>query len=153
MVKPQYRDRHIQIYLHNEGDKPRWQAIADKAGVSLSKLIVEAVEDFIIHRNLPQEIESAKLREENAQLRLEVNKQSQKITKLEEDRRTLTHMEFVKILQSNALPDLGVVKLFTKNVNTKEFLEALKGSTIDQLKILEQAGLVVETKYGWRVNK
>lgn len=130
MVKPQYRDRHIQIYLHNESDKPRWQAIAEKAGVSLSELIVEAVEDFIIRRSLPQEIASGKLLEENTQLRVEVKKQSQKIAKLEEDIRTLDHMDFLKILQGNAIFELDVVKLFTKNVNTKEFQRALKGTTI-----------------------
>jgi hypothetical protein len=150
MVKPQFRNRHIQIYLHNEDDKPRWQAIADKAGVSLSRLIIEAMEDFIIRKNLPHEIGSEKLREENTQLRVEVKKQSQKITKLEEDIRTLR----LRLASKISNPKIAtIIRLLLLKVTHKDFLEAMKETTIEELKFLERAGLVEETKYGWRVKK
>jgi len=172
MVRSEFKNRYLAFYLPRDSDKPRWQKIAEEAGISLSNFICEAVEAFIDTSRQPIQVESKELVDENAKLREELKNKTLRIAELENgiSRRetainTLetkinimeTEISGMRLLSANYFNVNDVsIKILAKNINEKDIQEALKGdeTAYGQLMALQEAGIVVETKNGWRmVNK
>ena len=68
-----------------------------------------------------------------------------------------TEINRMRLLSANWINVNDVsIKILAKNINEKDIQEALKGdeTAYGQLMALQEAGIVVETKNGWRmVNK
>ena len=160
MVRPEFKDRYVAFYLPRASDLPRWKTIAKEAGISLSSFICEAVEAFIGGASRQAiEVESKELLDENARFREELNNKKLTISKLENtivgleaeiDRMLFTIQE----LNSNRINLSTVfIKILTKKINEKDIQEALRNdeTAYEQLMSLEKAGIIVETKDGWKM--
>lgn len=166
MVMPD-KSRYVYLYLPTAEDKQRWQSLADKAGVPLSKFVIEVVEnafteesDFKPRGELVKEI--GKLRVENKELRDDLKQKEIVLEKYENDLKRYRSEAFIQDKFVGArkhnkeiiaiLKRSGVIdsyRLLEKlGIDPKE--TDLVKAVSNQLEDLEGYGLVSSTQRGWR---
>ena len=155
------------VYLPHESDLPRWGEQAKAAGVSLSNFVFEAVENFIDTRNKEQQPRAEAL-QKMAKFRehLQATKDELHTTKL-----ALKNSENENARLRMALNPGGWVTDVSKRVIDNEFFQIVHKAielhnrseninqkreskdsmnAYQQLTALQDAGLIVETKDGWK---
>lgn len=166
MVATEFKNRHCDVYLPSEKDLQRWEELAKKAGISLSKFIYETVE---LHMDIEQSRprsemakELSQLREEIRKLREELKLKSLVLEKYETELFKLRHKNFIQ-------PDFLGKRQYSEELvellkrggtwNGQDILVALnidpKNSDIirivsKQLAALQDFGLIKEESLGWK---
>jgi predicted DNA-binding protein len=139
LVKPD-KSRYVYLYLPSAEEKARWDDLAKKAGVPLSKFVIEIVENALADdeefrpcRELTKEISA--LRKEAKNLRDELKLKNIALDKYETE---------LKRYRSAAFLDDNYEGTRTHN---KEPVELLKrGGTIDNYRVLEALGIDPKTQ-------
>ena len=134
LVRPD-NSRYVYLYLPSAKEKAHWGDLADKAGVPLSKFVIEIVqnaladdEEFKPRNELAKEIST--LRKEVKALRDELKLKNVVLDKYETE---------LKRYRSAAFIDDNFEGTRTQN---KELVELLRRSgTVDSYKILEALGI------------
>ena len=162
------KERTVYVYLPSKEMVEKWKNIASEAKVSLSKFVIEHVEnrvrheddDFVPRLELLKKI--AKLEEENDQLRQEKQRLGIVVDKLQEDLQVYRMQPFIderfegvrqyeqRLIE--VLKRKGFVKMdelwHEIDVNPRDSV-AVKAVTL-QLNNLEKYGLIKRTFEGWR---
>jgi len=170
------KERAIWVYLHSIEQKERWQKLADQSGVSLSKWVMETVEEAIRpveergwkpRKDMEEEIEG--LKKEVADLRSELRQQKTIREKLERELRRYRaepflapefegvrryDKELIQLLRSTrsldgkpkALTDIEILSRLGIDASEEEAVKAISA----QLTNLEAYGIVKSTPKGWR---
>jgi hypothetical protein len=167
MVKPELAERYCNIYFPSKEDKNRWEKIADKKGVPLSRFVYETVEDSLAKEtDAPRyEIvkELAQLREENRKQRDELKLKTLVLEKYETELFKLRHEAFSQPKEFDGIrrysEELMAILRLGRIVNGNEILKELSIDPKDsesvklvsnQLENLQGFGLVKETSAGWK---
>lgn len=166
MVKPD-KSRYVYLYLPSAEDKARWEGLARKAGVPLSKFVIEVFESAIAEGSeyKPRKelmLELGRLRAENKELRDDLKQKKIVIERYEKE---------LKRYRSEAFLDSGFegVRRYNREIirilrhgGTVDSYRLLEDLNIDpddtdlvnavsrQLEDLEAYGLVARTAHGWR---
>jgi hypothetical protein len=170
------KERAVWVYLPSIEQKERWQKFADQSGVSLSKWVIETVEEAVRpteerewkpRKDLEEEIEG--LKKEVASLRGEFRQQKIIREKLERELRRyraepflaprfegIRHYdkELIELLRSNrsldekpkALTDSEILQYLGIDPNEEDAVKAVSA----QLANLEAYGIVKSTPKGWK---
>ena len=166
-------DRAIYVYLPTVGMADQWKSMADKSKISISKFVIEHVEN-----SLKQEEENKKHYISRAELLKQLKEKDDEITKLNQDNRLLKMLadnldkELKKYRARPFAEDKGhfrgvreydrdLIDLLRKNqtIDSDHLLKDLGISPKDtelvkavnrQLHYLEAYGLVEPTTMGWR---
>jgi predicted RNase H-like nuclease (RuvC/YqgF family) len=170
------KERAVWVYLPSIEQKKRWQKFADQSGVSLSKWVIETVEEAIRpteeqelkpRKDLEEEIEG--LKKEVAGLRGELRQQKIIREKLERELRRYRAKPFlapkfegirrydkqlIEVLRSSrnldekpkALTDMEILQYLGIDPTEEEAVKAVS----TQLENLEAYGIVKSTPKGWR---
>jgi hypothetical protein len=166
MVATKFKNRHCDIYLPSEKDLVRWEELAKKAGISLSKFVYETVE---LHLDSEQARprsdmtkELSQLREEIRKLREEVKLKSLMLEKKETEIFRLRNESFVQPnFQGPRQFNQDLVDILRQGGSWRG-QDILAASNIDprdseairivskQLNMLRDFGLVEEGPRGWR---
>jgi hypothetical protein len=167
MVVPSLKARYVDVYLPSEAAKREWEAEAKKAGLPMSKFILEAVEAFRAAQKENQRYdmvkELAELRDENQELRRELKMKTLLIEKLEAECFKARYADFqeIDIRDGTRSHDEELIKVL-KHAKVLDGYSILKKLSIDprdteavklvnnQLESLKRFGLVEETPSGWR---
>ncbi len=166
MVKPD-KSRYVYLYLPSAEDKARWESLARKAGVPLSRFVIEVVEnaiaeesDFKPRKELMKEL--GRLRAENKELRDDLKQKKIVIERYENELRRYRseafldsgfegvrryNKEIIRILQRSGTVD-SYRLLEELNIDPTD--SDLVNSVSRQLEDLEAYGLVARTAHGWR---
>jgi hypothetical protein len=163
------KERAIYVYLSSVVQKERWQEHADKAGVSISKFVVEHVENSLRQEEEPGYKSRGELWKEINQLRHQVKDLSRKCTLLE----TVVERQDQELRRYRAKPFLeegfkgmrGYEKDLVNLLKTREIVTSdqilarlgidpsecnLVKAVSKQLENLEVYGLVKSTPRGWK---
>jgi predicted nuclease with TOPRIM domain len=151
------------VYLPHETDLPRWKDLANAAGISLSNFVFEAVENFIDTRDKQQQSRaeavqrSTKLLEELKAVKEELRTTKLALKTVENDNSRLRQNahDWLSKIRSSISNNEVFRELFEKR-RTIENLDLKKESKDDknvyrQLTALQDAGIIIETKHGWRL--
>ena len=170
------KERAIWVYLPSIEQKKRWQEIAKQSGVSLSKWVIESVEEAVCpaeelewkpRKDLEEEIEG--LKKEVAGLRGELRQQNIIREKLERELRRYRaepflapefegvrryNKELIGLLRSSqslngkpkALTDIEILQYLCIDPTEEEAIKAVSA----QLANLEAYGIMKSTPKGWR---
>lgn len=170
------KERAIWVYLPSVEQKERWQKAADQSGVSLSKWIIETVEEAIHpieerqwkpRKNLKEEVEA--LKKEVADLLNQLRQQNIIREKLERELRRYRaepflmpefegvrrcDKELIQLLRScrsldgkpKPLIDIEILDRLGVDPSEEEAVKAVSA----QLTNLEAYGIVKSTPKGWR---
>jgi predicted RNase H-like nuclease (RuvC/YqgF family) len=170
------KERAVWVYLPSIEQKERWEKLADQGGVSLSKWVIETVEEAIRpaedrewkpRKELEDEIEG--LKKEVADLRRELRQQKIIREKLERELRRYRaepflapefegvrqyNKELIELLRSSrslegkskALKDVEILQYLDVDPTEEEAVKAISA----QLTNLEAYGIVRSTPKGWR---
>ena len=166
MVATKFKNRHCDIYLPSEKDLVRWEELAEKAGISLSKFVYETVELHLDSEQAKPRSDMTKelsqFREEIRKLREEVKLKSLMLEKKETEIFRLRNESFVQPnYQGPRQFNQDIVDILRKGGSWKGE-DILAASNIDprdseairiiskQLKMLQDFGLVEEGPRGWR---
>ena len=169
----QLTDRAIYVYLPTVEMADEWKSKADKARLSISKFVLEHVEN-----SLNQEEENKKTYVSRAELLKQLNERDEEITKLKQDNRLLKMLadnldkELKKYRAKPFVEDKGkfrgvreydkeLIQLLRKNetIDSDHLLKDLGISPREtdlvkavnsQLRYLHAYGLVEPTARGWR---
>ena len=79
MVKETLKQRAIYVYLPSEEQKDSWQKRSDKAGVSISKFVIEQVENSLRQEEEPDFKSRNELWKENNELKQQVQDMSRQV--------------------------------------------------------------------------
>lgn len=161
-------DRRVDVYLDSVEQKKRWSELAEEADMSLSKFVQACVEcsisqggpDFLEVgdsagelQELQQELrDKEKTIEEKdiviEKLRTELKKyRSQPFLEDDFEGRRQFDTELIEILKrSNNIRSEQILRELNVDTQNVELIQAIQ----EQLKQLEQYGLVEETVHGWR---
>jgi len=166
MVKPD-KSRYVYLYLPSAEDKARWEDLARKAGVPLSRFVIEVFESAVAEglEYKPRKelmMELGRLRAENKELRDDLRQKKIVIERYEKE---------LKRYRSEAFLDSGFegVRRYNRDIirilrrgGTVDSYRLLEDLNIDpgdtdlvnavsrQLEDLEAYGLVARTAHGWR---
>jgi chorismate mutase len=166
MVMPD-KSRYVYLYLPSAADKARWESLADKAGVPLSKFVIEVVEnalaeesDFKPRGELVKEV--GRLRSENKELRDDLKQKKIVLDKYETELRRYRNEAFIEdkfegvrkyskelisILKQGGVTDsYSLLEKLGIDPNNIDLVKAVS----KQLEELEEFGLVSSTQRGWR---
>lgn len=170
------KERAIWVYLQSLEQKQRWQKLADERGVSLSKWVMEMVEEGIRpeeehewkpRKEIEEEIEG--LKKEVADLRSELRQQRTIRENLEREIRRYRaepflapefegvrryDKELIQLLRSTrsldgkpkALTDIEILTRLSIDATEEEAVKAVSA----QLTNLTAYGIVKSTPKGWR---
>jgi hypothetical protein len=166
-AKPDY-DRYVYVYVPSLEFKEKWEKLAKKSKVSLSKFIFEHVEsslhkeddDFKPRGELINDLN--KIMKENDDIREDVRMKKLVIDKLENELQRYRSEEFMSSSYSGITKyNTELIELLKKrgSVTNEEMLSALgispkNGDIVKsisaQLDNLQSYGLVAPTPRGWR---
>jgi hypothetical protein len=166
MSRPEYYDRHIDVYTPTASDKRRWGKLAEDAGIQLSKWIYETVELHLDEEQPNSRLdvigELAQLREDKNKLRDELKLKSLLIEKYETELFKLRHNAFDQpeligkfkfnsdlvdiIRQGGVWSDQDLLKSMHIDQNDIDAMKILSR----QLEELQAFGLVESGSRGWR---
>ena len=170
------KERAIWVYLPSIEQKERWQKLAKQSGVSLSKWVIEAVEEAVCpaeerewkpRKDLEEELQG--LKKEVAGLRGELRQQNIIREKLERELRRYRaepflvpefegvrryDKELIELLRSSrslngkpkALTDSEILQYLGIDPTEEEAIKAVSA----QLANLEAYGIVKSTPKGWK---
>lgn len=166
MVLPD-NSRYVYVYLPTAEDKKRWQNFADKAGVPLTKFVIELVEnalteesDFKPRGELVKEI--GKLRAENKELKDDLKQKKIVLEKYDNELKRYRSEAFIEdkfegvrkyskeiiaILKRSGVVD-GYRLLEELGIDPKE--TDLVRAVSKQLEEIESYGMIASTQRGWR---
>ena len=161
------KDRAIYVYLPSIEMAEKWKRLAKKAKVSISKFVVEHVENslmqedenFIPRSELLEEIK--RLKEENAELRKRNKMLEMVIEKLEDELRIYRTKPFLEEYLGQREYERELIKIFKKGkeIRKDEILDLLgiDSTNIEavkainrQIENLERYGLIIDTGRGWK---
>ena len=163
-------DRRVDVYLESVEKKQRWSELAEDADMSLSKF-VQACVQYAISQGGPDFIEAGESAEEIQEMQKELNERKKSIeeknavieklkTELKQHRtqsfleddfegRRRYDTELIELLKSsNTIRSEEILQRLDVDAQNIEIIEAIQ----QQLKQLEEYGLVEETVHGWRWN-
>lgn len=169
----QLTNRAIYVYLPTVDMADEWKSLADKAGLSISKFVIEHVED-----SLKQEQEKARFTS-RAELQRQLREKDEEIARLNQDNRLMKMLsenldrelkkyrakpfsegneakfegtreydrELIEILRNNVTIDSdSLLKELGIRPKESELVKAINR----QLRNLQAYGLLVPTARGWR---
>lgn len=163
------KERAIYVYLPSLGMVKEWKELAKKAGVSISKFVIEHVENslrqeeenhFTPRSELIEKIRE--LREENKELKKRNKMLDTVIDRLEDELRTYRVKPFLEEEFSGIRKyEKDLINLFKerKEVRKDELLELLEVNPMNgevvkginkQIENLEKYGLIKDTGRGWK---
>ena len=167
MVMPD-KSRYVYLYLPSSEDKARWEKLAEEAGVPLSKFVIEIFEsalaeeseDFKPRGELVKEI--GKLRNENKELRDDLNQKKIVLDKYENELRRYRNQAFVEekfegvrkynheliaiLKRGSVLDSYKLLEELGIDPNDSQLVKGIS----QQLEELEAFGLVTSSQRGWR---
>jgi len=160
------KQRRVDVYLPSLEMKEKWSEIADERGQSLSKFVIETVEntinnteeDFESRRELLQE--NRDLKEKVKDLKEEVEMHKKSYEKVQDELKEHRAKEFTPSVTNREYTE-ELVDLLRKRefVRFEDIYDELNIEPSDtemvkafqeQLKALEEYGLVEEKNRGWR---
>jgi len=166
MLKPD-KSRYVYLYLPSKEDKARWESLASKAGVPLSKYVIEVFEsaiaegsDFKPRKELMKEI--GRLRAENKELMEDLRQKKIVIERYESELRRYRSEAFLDSgFEGIRRYNRDIIRILRRGgtVDSYRLLEDLNIDPSDtdlvravsrQLEDLEAYGLVARTSHGWR---
>lgn len=166
MVKPD-RSRYVYVYLPSPDDKSRWESLAEKAGVPLSRFVIDIVEGALAEQSdlrprgeLLKEL--GRLRNENMELREELKQKKIVIERYESELKRYRGEAFLDDKFSGVRKyNRQLIDILRRGetVDSYRLLEELGIDPRDydlvnaiarQLEELEAYGLVINTSRGWR---
>lgn len=160
------KQRRVDVYLPSIDMKEKWSEIADERSLSLSKFVIETVEETI--NNNDEDFESRQellqenrdLKEKVKELQQEVEMHKKSYEKVQDELKEHRAKDFtstgVKRQYSEKLVDLLRKREFVRFEDIYEELDIDPSNTEmvkafqEQLKTLEEYGLVEEKNRGWR---
>ncbi|MCX8206696.1 MAG: hypothetical protein N3G75_02550 [Methanothrix sp.] len=166
MVKPD-RSRYVYLYLPSSEDKARWESLARKAGVPLSRFVIEVFESAIAEGSeyKPRKelmLELGRLRAENRELRDDLRQKKIVIERYEKELRRYRSEAFLDTgFEGVRRYNREIIRILRRG-GTVESYRLLEELNIDpgdsdlvkavssQLEDLEAYGLVARTAHGWR---
>lgn len=169
MVPRTLKQRAVDVYLNSEEQKVRWTECSEKAGVSLSKFVVEHVENSLRQEEEPDFKSRSNLWKENNELKQRIQDLSRRVRlldtvvdKLEQELRRYRGAPFLEEhFEGVRNYDKKLIDLLkSKEIVTDEEIFSHLGivpsdsggaSAISkQLAALESCGLVASSPRGWR---
>jgi hypothetical protein len=163
------KQRAIYVYLPSEEHKKRWQQGSERAGVSISKFVIEHVENSLRQEEEPSFKSRGDLWKENSELKKQVTDLAKKCRLLETVTDKLEH----ELRRYRSMPFLEENFEGVRNYD-KELIDILRSSEIvsdeqilsrlgiactasdeiravsKQLEALEACGLVKPSPRGWK---
>ena len=166
MVAPGLKNRYIDVYLPSEAVKKQWEEDAKKAGLPLSKFVLEAVEAFRSAKDEKPRSdfikELAEIKEEAQKLRGELKLKNLLLEKLEGEVYKARYDGFkeVELGEGSRRHDEELIKILKhgKTIDGYAILKELGIDPIDtvavklvnnQLESLRRFGLIEEDANGW----
>ncbi|HNR44121.1 MAG TPA: hypothetical protein PKH80_03055 [Methanofastidiosum sp.] len=163
------KQRAIYVYLPSEEMTTRWKERADKEGNSISKFVIEKVENSIMQDEDPDFKPRGELIKKMRELEKEVEKLSSDIkikniviNKYEDELKHYRTKDFTdKLFDGERINQKDLIDLFKKKVTIKEeeLFKLLKidpkdsglmKELINHVRSLEEYGLIESTRKGWR---
>lgn len=165
------KERAIYVYLPSIETAKRWKELANNAGVSISKFVVEHVENslrqeeegYVSRQELLKRMET--LKEENEELRKKNKMLDVLVDKLESELRTYRSKPFLEEEYRGVRKyEKELIELLRsrKKVMNDEILDALRINPLEtdivkaikrQLENLERYGLIKVVPGGWKWNE
>lgn len=163
------KQRAIYVYLPSEEHKARWQKHAERGGVSISKFVIEHVEDSLRKEDEPDFKSRSELWKENSELKKQIEELAKKCRLLE----TVADKLEQELRQYRSRPFLEATFEGVRNYD-KELINLLRSNDIvsdeqifsrlgiastnsddiravsQQLENLEACGLVRSSPRGWK---
>ena len=168
MVAPSLKERYTTIYFPSEEDKKRWEELAKKAMIPLSKFIYEMAEKSLDdEKEAPRSElvrELSETKEEAQKLRSDLKIKNMLLEKLEAEVYKTRYSSFsnvdsdpgkrrydedlIAILKrrTRAIDGYAIIKELGVDPNNSEAVKLVS----NQLESLRRFGLVEETGDGWR---
>lgn len=160
------KERRVDVYLPSLDMKERWKEVADERGQSLSKFVIDQIEDSLNKEEEDYETRQ-ELLEENRELKKKVKDLERDVEvyrnsydKLEKELKEYRAKDFTKSTEkrkfSEKLIELlkreGFVRFedIYDELNIEPSDTEMVNSFQEQLKVLEEYGLVKEEERGWR---
>jgi hypothetical protein len=166
MPGPQYRGKIIQLICPSLQQAKKYQVMAEKAGVPLSKFLLSVIEDGLAEKTaIPRarlSQESKELLEENHELREELRVANLLVSKYEGELRQLQQAAFLgESFEGERVPDARIIEALLRGpFHDYRLLEILWGigqGEKDQiqavqrpLEVLELHELIKKTNKGWQ---
>jgi vacuolar-type H+-ATPase subunit I/STV1 len=169
LVKETLKQRAIYVYLPSEEQKDSWQKRSDKAGVSISKFVIEQVENSLRQEEEPDFKSRNELWKENNELKQQVQDMSRQVRlldtvvdKLEQELRRYRGKPFleqqfegvrnydrklIEVLRSKEI--VADEEIFSHLGIAPSDSEAVRAIS-KQLENLEACGLVTSSARGWK---
>jgi len=163
------KQRAIYVYLPSEEMTNRWKERADKEGNSISKFVIEKVENSIMQEEDPDFKPRGELIKKMRELEKEVEKLSSDIKiknividKYEDELKRYRKKDFAdEFFEGERINQKNLIDLFKKKVTIKEeeLLGLMKIDPKDpdsmkvltnQVRSLEEYGLIESSRKGWR---
>lgn len=163
------KQRAIYVYLPSEEMTTRWKERADKEGNSISKFVIEKVENSIMQEEDPDFKPRGELIKKMRELEKEVEKLSSDIKiknividKYEDELKRYRKKDFSDdFFEGERINQKNLIDLFKKKVTIKEeeLLGLMKIDPKDpdsmkvlttQIRSLEEYGLIESSRKGWR---
>lgn len=164
MVKPD-RSRYIWLYARSKAQKQRFQSLADSEGTSLSKFLLNLIEERTSEESRPISAEISEeldaLREENTKLKEEIHVKSLRIDQQETELRKLqdamwsdrqfvgsrhVDLKIIEALRRGPLHDYKLVQVLGIDPTDSDAINYISM----QLVALESYGIVAKTTLGWK---
>ena len=168
LVTKALKQRAIYVYLPSEGQKEKWLNFSEKAGVSISKFVMEAVENSL-RQEEPDFKSHSELCKENNELKQQVQELSRQVRlldtvvdKLEQELRRYRSAPFLEEhFEGVRNYDKKLIDLLkSKEIVTDEEIFSHLGiapsdgegvcAISKQLAALESCGLVTSAPRGWK---
>jgi len=163
------KDRAIYVYLPSVKMKGKWEEHAKKLGVSISKFVIEFVENSLMQEEEPAYKSREELTKENDELRQQINELSKKcrlleraVDRLEDELRRYRakpfleeefegvrafEKELINLLKSrDIVPSEDIFSHLGADPTQSEMVRAVSR----QLENLEAYGLVKSSARGWK---
>jgi len=164
MPSPRYKGRRVELICPSVGQLKKYQELAEKAGVPLSKFLLNVIEQGLDERKDPRAKlgESMRdLKEENHELREQLRIQSLLAEKFEKEVRKLQQTVFLDdSFQGERAIDQRIVAVLKRGrIHDYRLLEVLDVDPKDldevravhrQLEVLELQGFITKDANGWR---
>jgi hypothetical protein len=169
LVKEALKQRAIYVYLPSEEQKDRWQKRSEKAGVSISKFVIEHVENSLRQEEEPEFKSRSELWKENNELNQQVQDLSRQVRlldavvdKLEQELRQYRGKSFLEEqFEGVRNYDKKLIELLRSKeiVADEDIFSHLGIAPSDskavriiskQLESLEACGLVTSSPRGWK---
>jgi hypothetical protein len=165
MPGPQYRGRTIQLVCPSLQQAKKYQIMAERAGVPLSKFLLSVIEDGLAEKmSIPRarlSQESKELLEENQKLREELRVANLLVSKYEKELRKVQQAAFldesfggervldariIETLLRGPFHDYRLLEILGIGQDDKAQIQAVQR----QLEVLELHGLIKKTIKGWQ---